>query len=571
MSGTSHLGHSCYSIRTLTENELFRPILFGEPPVKSECLPFGQIPHTTRLFNDFLYSHPKVQQFYPRSAYFKQWFKDEASAVQYDPERRRRVCDVLERQNRSFGASAKALENIARLRAGASAMVSGQQVGLFGGPAFSIFKALTAVRLADEATRAGVDCVPVFWLATTDHDLDEIRGVAIPGPDGSLQKLVATTQGVLNAPVGTIAFGEEINPVVEAAIGLLGSPESAELLRGAYRPSETFGSAFGKLFARLLADWGVILMDGADPEFQQIASPIYRAAVERADELDDALLSRGKALEAAGYHQQVKVTASSTLLFALQKGARIPMQRHVGGNGSPEFLIRDERISQAELVRRIESSPQDFSANVLLRPVIQDYLLPTVAYAGGSSEVAYFAQVGVVYEALLGRITPIVPRFSATVLESKPQSLLARYGLRLADVFLGVEALRERLAAGALPKDIQLAFDHAEASLEKSMAEIREGLRRLDSTLVDAASNAANKMEYQLSQLRAKAARAELRQSEILGRHAELLSNALYPNKGLQEREVSGMYFVARHGVEWLREVYDAIQPDCVDHQIVSL
>jgi uncharacterized protein YllA (UPF0747 family) len=133
--------------------------------VKSECLPFSQIPHTTRIFRDFLSDYPKVQQFYPRSAYFDEWFKDEASTLRYDPERRQRVSAILERQNRSWGASEKTVENIARLRAGASAVVTGQQVGLFGGPLFSIFKALSAVKLADHATRSGIECVPIFWLA----------------------------------------------------------------------------------------------------------------------------------------------------------------------------------------------------------------------------------------------------------------------------------------------------------------------------------------------------------------------------------------------------------------------
>ena len=158
-------------------------------------------------------------------------------------------------------------------------------------------------------------------------------------------------------------------------------------------------------------------------------NPIYQAAIERASELDEALLARGKELDAAGYHQQVKVTPSSTLLFTLRGGARVPVHRHL--NGSADFLIEDERISQADLLRRIKSSPQEFSANVLLRPVIQDYLLPTLAYVGGAAEVAYFAQVGVVYESLLARVTPIVPRLSATIVEQKPKALLERYGLSL--------------------------------------------------------------------------------------------------------------------------------------------
>jgi len=539
--------------------------------VKSECLPFSQIPHTTRIFSDFLSDHSKVQQFYPRSAYFDQWFQDEALNLRYDAERRQRVSAILERQNRSWGASEKTVENIARLRAGASAVVTGQQVGLFGGPLFSIFKALSAVKLADRATRSGVDCVPVFWLATEDHDLAEVNQVAIPGPDFSSQNLTASVFGVQDAPVGTLRLGADIQAVVEVASGLLGPSEISDFLREAYRPDETLGSGFARLFARLFADWGVILLDAADPELHSIAEPIYRAAAEHAAELDEALQVRGAALEAAGYHQQVKVTPSSTLLFTLRNGARVPVHRRVNGNGSPDFVIDEEHLSQTELLSHVASSPQNFSGNALLRPVIQDYVLPTLTYIGGSAEIAYFAQVAVVYEALLGRVTPIVSRFSATILEAKPKALFERYGLRLPDLFPGPEALRELMASRTLPKELQLAFDQAESSLEKSLAAIREGLAKLDSTLVDSATNAASKMQYQFSQLRSKAARAELRQTEVLTRKADFLSNLLYPNKALQEREIAAAYFLARHGMEFLRDVYETIRPDCLDHQIITM
>jgi uncharacterized protein YllA (UPF0747 family) len=249
----------------------------------------------------------------------------------------------------------------------------------------------------------------------------------------------------------------------------------------------------------------------------------------------------------------------------------VPVHRRVNGQGSAEFLIEEERIAEADLLDRVVSSPQDFSANVLLRPVVQDYLLPTLAYVGGSAEVAYFAQVGVVYEALLERVTAIVPRLSATLVEPKLNGLLERYGLRLPDLFQGPESLRELMASRTLPKELQSAFDQAEASLAKSLAAIREGLARLDTTLLDSATNAASKMQHQLAQLRSRAARAELRQTEILGRHADLLCNALYPNKILQEREIAGVYFVARHGAEFLRGLYDTIHTDCLDHQMISL
>lgn len=533
--------------------------------MKSECLPFSQIPHTTPLFSDFLSNHSKVHQFYPRTPYFNQWMKDEAAVIRYDASRRERVAAVLLRQSESWGASAKTLENIRRLRAGAAAVVTGQQVGLFGGPLYSIFKALTAVKLADAATQSGVDCVPVFWLATEDHDLEEVSHVALLGPDGSLQTITTATPGQPNAPVGTVRFGTEIQAALDAIAAALGESEVMSSLRACYRPGETFGTSFAGLFTQWFAEWGVILLDASDPELHQIAEPIYGAALERAEEIEEALQSRGRELEAAGYHQQVKVTPESSLLFTLHQGSRTPIHRR----GS-DFVIDQKTVSSSQLVNRLASSPQDFSGNVLLRPVVQDYLLPTLAYTGGSAEIAYFAQAAVVYQALLGRITPIVPRFSATLIEPKPKSLLERYGLAFTDLF-GPEPLRERLAAHALSKDLQAAFERAQVSTKQSVAAIRESLERLDKTLVDAANNAEAKMLHQLESLQGRAARAELLQSEILDRKAAYLSNALYPNKVLQEREIAGVYFLARHGADLLRGVYDSIHPDCVDHQLISL
>jgi bacillithiol biosynthesis cysteine-adding enzyme BshC len=539
-------------------------------PVRAQCLPFSQIPHTTKLFSDFLSNSPKVQNFYPRSPYFQEWLKDEAQKIRYDSARRENVADILERQNRSWGASARTLDNIARFRGGAAVAVTGQQVVLFGGPAFSIYKALTAVKLADQATQSGVDTVPVFWLATEDHDLAEVNHVAIPAANASLKTISVPTHGIADAPVGTITFGPEIEAAVAEVVQLLGETEVAQFLRESYRPGETFGSAFAKLFARLFAGWGVVLLDPMEPEFHQIAAPIFRAAIERAGELDQALLARGKALESAGYHQQVKVTPSSTLLFAIRNGVRRPIHRKSNGTEAI-FVVGEQKIPQAELLHQIEAEPENFSANVLLRPVMQDYLLPTLTYTGGAAEVAYFDQGAVVYEALLGRVTPILPRFSASVIEPKPKALLERYKLSLPDLFEGPEHLREKLADQVLPQQIQAAFEHADAALEKSLSAIQEALARLDKTLVESTKRAGSKMRYQLKKLRSRAARAELRRNEILSRHAELLSNALYPNKQLQERQVAAIYFASGHGRELLSMLYDTIHTDCMDHQVISL
>jgi len=223
------------------------------------------------------------------------------------------------------------------------------------------------------------------------------------------------------------------------------------------------------------------------------------------------------------------------------------------------------------LIAEAENHPERFSANVLLRPIVQDYLLPTLCYAGGPAEIGYFAQVAAVYTKLLGRETPVVPRTFATLVEARQAKLLERYHLALPDVFRGPEKLRELVAAGALPDSIMKSFDVAGDHLEQALAAIAGPLQKLDKTLADAAENAGSKMRYQLQSLRDKAARAESRKNTETQRHADELATLLYPNKNLQEREIAGLYFLLKYGTGLLPKLREKLKPDCPDHQVVVL
>lgn len=539
--------------------------------MSAHCVPFRQIPHSTRLFLDYLSYTPSVRGVYPRSPNFSEWMKEESQRVQYDDRRRQKVSEVLERQNRAWGASSKTLDNIDRLKRGALAAVTGQQVGLFGGPLFSIFKALTAVKLAEQASAAGVDCVPIFWLATEDHDLAEVNHTSLISPRGAPELIAVQSHGVTDAPVGTIKFGPEIETAVEQAARVLGESDVTAWLRESYRPGETLDSGFARLFMRLFGAWGIVLLDPSDKEFHELAKPLLKLAIERAPEIDEALLTRGKSIESAGYHQQVKVTAATALLFEVKNGARTVIRRKANGTTSAEFLAGTEKLSTHQLLNRIETAPQDFNPNVLFRPVVQDYLLPTLVYTGGAAEVAYFAQAAVVYEKLLGRVTPVFPRFSATLLEPKSERLLTRYQIELPDLFQGPEKVRETIAIRSLPSDLQSRFSAAYASVEESMTALRETIGKLDSTLIRASDRARMSMWYQVNRLQRRGARAELLRNDVITRHADALSHALFPNKILQEREIAAVSFVARYGPSLLSDVYAAIRTDCHDHQLIAV
>ena len=262
----------------------------------------------------------------------------------------------------------------------------------------------------------------------------------------------------------------------------------------------------------------------------------------------------------------MKVTGESTPLFALVEGVRVPIHR---ANG--QFSIARERLSGEELQRRIEQAPESFNANVLLRPVLQDYWLPTLGYIGGPAEVAYFAQVGVVYEKLLGRITPILSRLSATLIEPRIERLLTKYEVELPELFHGECQLRDCLATRSLPADLKQNFAAGKQAVNEVMERMSGSLRKLDPTLVEAAGRAANKMQYQINRLEKRAAQAELRRTEVLTRHAAQIENSLYPEKALQEREIAGLYFYAKYGPPLIDQLIQLAQARCPEHKVLVL
>ncbi len=529
--------------------------------MESQCVSFASIPHTSRLFEDYLHHFERVQRFFARPPLKQDWWKEEISRIQYPSERRAQVADILEKQNREFGAGEKTLANIQRLRDGAPAVLTGQQVGLFGGPLYCVLKAVAAVIYAEKA-----GAVPVFWLATEDHDFAEISSVNLPESD-HLKKFSINMQHIEGAPVGNIALGDETTVAVQQIQSIFGQSEVGDILASTYKKGETFGTAFAKFYARIFSELGIILLNPLDPALHRIAGPLFRSALEKSAELNAALTARGHELEQAGYHAQVNVTPSHTPCFYIdEKGVRTPIR-----SDGETFIAGERKFSRAEILSEVERCPERFSANVLLRPVVQDYLLPTLLYLGGPAEVAYFAQIETVYRTLVGRVTPILPRIFATLIEPRQAKLMQRYGFTLTDMFVTPEKLREEVATRALPDSIMKSFDAAAEHLEQAIAVIHDPLQKLDRTLVDAAENAASKMRYQLQALRDKAARAESRKNTELQRHADELSTLLYPNKELQEREVGALYFLLKYGVGVVTQIKEAAQTGCAEHQVISL
>lgn len=515
------------------------------------ALPLRSLPHQPRILLDFLDDFDRVSRFYPYRPNLQSALES-AKCLQYPADRRATVGAVLREQNAGFGCGPETEANLVRLEQGASVVVTGQQVGLFTGPAYSVYKALTAVRVAKDLTAAGVDAVPVFWMATEDHDVDEVRHTTF-FHDGSLTRFELPPAAGAGAPVGMLKLGDSIQEIVRAASLMLGGEEGgalASMLREACRPDETYGSSFAKIFSRLLSEFGIILMDPLDRRLHQAAATVYFAAIEHRDELNENLLRRGKELESAGYAPQVKVMGRTALLFYLGGGVRQAITA-----GEKNFRAGEMSWRKEELLSRIKAEPEKFSPNALLRPVVQDFLLPSVVYVGGPAEVSYCAQSEVLYQRILHRTPALFPRAGFTLVDPKAQRLLEHYGLQIENVWSGPQALRRELQTRNLPKPLARQFAKDAEQIEKQLDKWSASIKKVDPTLVPAVDTARNKIKFQTEKLLQMTGRALDQKNGVLAAHQEFLSNLLYPRKTLPSRELNFLPFLARWGTQGLRDL----------------
>lgn len=536
--------------------------------MECHCLPAHELPHTTELYSAFLQDFSRVKKFYAHAPDL-QGARKCAAEVRLAAEVRQGVCEVLRGQNAAFGAGPDVERNLDRLAAGAVAVVTGQQVGLFGGPAYSFYKALTAVALADELSQGGVAAVPVFWLASEDHDLAEVNHCYWHA-GGTLERL--ELQPEVNAEgrsVGRVPLGAGVAQLAARAADLLEGESRAwvaSALGESYTARETFSTAFGKLMARLLAGRGLIILDPLDARLHRLAAPVYAQALERRESLTEALLRRNKELEKAGFHAQVKVTPRSTLLFREMEGKRVAL-RH---NGGP-LAAGGAKLTESEVREALGVAPEGFSANALLRPVVQDWLLPTAACIAGPAEIAYLAQSQVIYEALLGRMPAVLPRAGFTLVDAHAGKLLQRYGLSIQEVMRSRQAVRRRMELASLPKGLARQFDKGERELATMLRKFRAPLRKLDRTLEGALHTAERKMMYQLLKLRGKAGRAENQRTGVLDRHERALLDTLYPHHAPQERAHSLLPWLARYGPALLEDLASRAAQGGALHQVLFL
>ena len=543
-------------------------------------IPFRRIPHHSEIFLDYLDLSPAALRFYARPPSLESLESAAHQICARFQTPRRQIARVLKRQNEGFGSSPRTMQYIRDLEDDRCvAVVTGQQVGLFTGPLYTPYKALTAIRIAEELRARGVPAVPLFWMDSEDHDLAEVTRVWVL-ERGSAPRMIdycpilfgENRDEDVSRPVGSISFGESIENAVEQYVEFL--PESPRnesiraLLQQAYRRGATFTQAFASLMVHLFRNHGLILFDSSDQEAKPLVSGTFQRALRECAGICEALRSRDIALEEAGYHTQVHVAENSTVLFVHDQGQRRALARADEG-----FALKNcsRNFTTDELARLAAESPERFSPNVLLRPIVQDTLFPTVAYVAGPSEIAYFAQIQVLYDFFDRPMPAIWPRASFTVVEQEVSRSMREHGVAFEDCLMGKHHIVEKIIAAKDQTSATAILRGLQEYLEEALDALHPGLVAAEASLGPALDTARRKILHHVAGLQTKLVHVEARHHHEVLEKAEYFLNHCYPNRNLQERAWGVLYLLASQGETVLDLLYSSIRPGAFDHKIVTL
>ncbi len=534
---------------------------------------FKDIKDTTKLFRDFIYKDGSLSP----------WLRGDFRKIQsYEKTKQElletdfqcgRLTDILLDQNREFGASDAVEANIRKMRdEDALCSVTGHQVGLLGGPMMIFFKTLTAIKSAEKLTaELRHPVVPVFWMATDDHDLEEVDHVHLPSDDGLLKKIrYEPIDAIADKPMSHVTLDESIKDFLRSVEDELARSEFKDdlisSLSSCHAPGEPIFSAFARCFQRWFRDYGVILVNPADPRLREMAKGVFLREVDSVGEIRSAVDSSNKSLAEAQYHLQVTRGARYSNLFKYT-GVRSRV-----GFDDGQFIVEgeDDRMSTAELLSEVQSSPELFSPNVLLRPVVQSKLFPAVEFTGGPAEIAYFAQISELFD-IFKVVRPVVrPRISATIIEPKYRRFIEKHDIDLCRLTTNDdrEMYLTEIMKGRFPEDLSESLEKTQDKVSKALTDIR-GLIESNENLVRTLDKTARKVDYELNEFRGKVFQAFKKEQDEFSGKFRMCAEQLFPEQSLQERHYSFIYFANKYGPGIVNTLYDELDIDTSEHQTV--
>ena len=535
-------------------------------------LDIRRFPWIRRLAADYAFDYARVAPFFAGNPAEPGAWREAIARTQRHGRQRGVVADLLQAQQRRRGAPPEAVAAAAQLRdAQTVAVVTGQQAGLFGGPLFTLLKALTAIQLAERVrVEHHVPAVAIFWIDAEDHDWDEVKATGVLDAELALQHLsLGNPPGAHEGPVARVALDDSATAAVAALQAALPPTEfTADLLQTIgriYRPGAGMADAFGQWLESVLGPRGLVVYDASDRAAKPIAASVFSREIERAGETSRLASEAGVRLQASGYHAQATPHEGNVALFHLNAG-REPIRQQDG-----RFALGDESATREELLDRVRTAPHEFSPNVLLRPLVQDTLFPTICYVAGPNELAYLGQLKGVYDAFGIPMPLMQQRTTATLLDSNAMRFLSRHDFPLEALRAQDEAALNQLLESQLPPSVEATLEDAARVVQERMEALAAAVPQIDTTLEGAARSTLGRMQDDLKKLHNKIIQACKRKDETLRRQFKHAQAQAFPGGHPQEREIGFVYFLNKYGPGLVDRLGDELSLEMGVHWVITI
>jgi bacillithiol biosynthesis cysteine-adding enzyme BshC len=536
---------------------------------------FGDIPGQYNLFLDYLYEFENVKKFYKHDFRNKdEYLKLFKSISETTREFRGDIPKIIHSQYEGFTPSQKTKLNIDSLKEkNTLAVVTGQQLGILGGPLYTFYKIITAIKLSEHLKERydAYNFVPIFWLEGDDHDFEEVRSIGILNDVNELTKIFYNDEDLddeTRSSVGYLNIKDSISSFFDNLDKNLRDtefkPEFLKKLKDIYSNGKSFKQSFKELILWFFDKYGLIIFDPQDVIIKNLLKPVFKKEINDFRLHTEKLVQVSATLEEL-YHAQVKVRPVS-LFYSTEDGRFLiePVEN--------EFRLRRKRkkFTQEEIIDEINNRPENFSPNVLLRPICQDYLLPTAFYIGGPGEISYFAQITPLYDFYKINQPIIYPRASATIYEKNLENLFEKHNLQFEDVFSNSDELKTRVINSISKYSVDDIFGESNNQIEHVLDRLKEKLFEFDKTIADSTGKYRQKILNYLDELKGKAIEAQKKRHEITLRQIDKLTNSLFPNNTLQERELNFVYFYNKYGEKFIERLFEELKINTFDHQVIQ-
>ena len=545
----------------------------GGDPASSGNLPVDirRFPWISRFAADYAFDFPRLSEFFSGNPADPTAWREAIARTSSRPRERNALVDVVQAQQRRRGAPAEAVAAAAVLGDSRSvAIVTGQQAGLFGGPLFTLLKALTAIQLAERVRSAHeAPALAVFWVDSEDHDWDEVSQCGILDSELALRSVsTGNPPGAHEGPVARVRLDDAVSSALSELQATLPAteftPALIEDLRRIYRPGAGMADAFSQWLERVLGSRGLVVFDASDPAAKPLIADIFVREVEHPGVTSRLAAEAGAALVQREYHAQVTPHQDSLALFHMNS-SREPIRITTDG-----FQVGDEAHSATALLERVRQHPEEFSPNVLLRPLVQDALFPTACYVAGPSELAYLGQLRRVYEAFSVPMPLIQLRASATIVDGNAMRFLSRQDVRFEALRAQDEGALNELLIAQLPASVEATLQDALRALEQRMDALAREVARIDATLEGAARSTHSRMQDDLKKLHAKVVQAAKRKDETLRRQFHHAQSQAFPGGHPQEREIGFVFFLGKYGPSLVDRLNDTLSPEMGTHWVIT-